>query len=236
MHMLSDLVRIKDYVIFKLGRKLGEYLISHESDPLTVVGHVTLRGIDDEGKTVPGTYRDGDNIITQTGREWMARLMSYSDYGTHVYWPEGKSVGSYDQPARADRIRYMGVGTGTQNAVPGVTALARPVEYQVGMFLAEVNVPPTYGFTSSTSVGTSVRYAYTFQKNEISLPDTVQISEIGLFTDGSPLASYAPGTRSRLFGVDGVTASAQPPMFYKAFEAFPKTKKFAVAAIWEVRF
>lgn len=225
MHSLADLVRMKDEVIFRLGRKLGDYLIANKDRHVEVVGHLTVRGIDDRGNTVPGTFRDGDNVCTNTGREWLARLMSYASYNP-------------DTAQRSDRIKYFGLGTGTGPEVPGVTKVITPIPWNPNydQFLATVNAPATYPLTSSSSSSTAVRYTRVYEKTDISVNGhgfpKPEITEFAMFTDGSPFSSYAPGTR--LTNMD--YAADQPPMFYKCFEALKKTQRFALEATWEVRF
>lgn len=224
MKSVSDLVRIKDRIVFSLGRKLGEYLIANEHHIVPVSGYLTIFGEDERGRAIPGTRREGQNVVTQTGREWLARLMSYRAYTPAL---------SSDTPERNDRIRYIGLGSGAFDEVPGVSALQSPLAFNIdGNFLAELTAPATYGLASSTSEGTSVRYSRTFTKDQISVNASQEISEAGLFTDGSPESSYAPRTRNVSLEASG----DQPPMFYKSFEPFTKTQKFAVTTRWDVRF
>ncbi len=46
-------------------------------DPVTIVGRLSIV-CRERGKIVPGTRRFGENIWTFTGREYLARLMSYA--------------------------------------------------------------------------------------------------------------------------------------------------------------
>lgn len=225
MHSLADLVRIKDRVIFDLGRKLGRYLISNWDKLVEVRGFVQLYGVDDMHRIVPGTRREGYNVCTSTGREWYARMSGYASYG---------ATADLDTVFRNDRIRYIGFGNGTQEEKAEVERVASPLAWDGDgdLFLAEVNAPPAFPLASSTSSGSAVQFSRTFSKTEISVSGTQQVSEIGLFTDGDPESDYAPRTRDTSIAA----ASDQPPMFYKAFEAFPKTQKFALAALWDVRF
>lgn len=167
----------------------------------------------------------GQNIWTLTGREYLARLMSYAAYG----------IGALaDQPARNDRIRYIGMGVGTQPEVATVTKLNVPTPYDTTgtVFLAEIAIP-TYPFqTSSTAFGTSVRYFREFVEGELSVTGPILLSEAGLFTDGSPGASFAPKTRSTAFS----TAAGQAPAAYKSFEPLRKTQNFVLQVAWEIRF
>ena len=95
-------------------RKIEEQLIADSLDREEIHAHGFLSMVCRErGKIVPGTRRLGHNIWTLTGREHLAQLMSYSSYGP-------PSVA-----ARADRIRYIGFGIGSQPEVASVSNLHR---------------------------------------------------------------------------------------------------------------
>lgn len=175
----------------------------------------------ERGKIVPGTRREGKNVITLTGREYYARCSSYSSYS-----PLTK--------ARQDAIRYIGFGIGSTPAVSTVSRLVSPIAYDTtgaGVFLAELDIP-SYPFASSGSFGTVVRYSREFSETELSTSSTVLLTEAGLFTDGSPSSSFTPGTRNRFIA----QANLQAPNAYKSFEAFPKTQNFVLQTIWQIRF
>ena len=222
MHSLADLVRLKDRAVFFLGKKLGEYLITNWDQQVAATGYVKLCGLDDMHRVVRGTRREGHNVCTTVGREWLSRLMTYQ---TQAVLP------SQDVAERDDRIRYIGVGAGVQDEVPGVTGLVTPLKYRDNDFLAEVS-SHDFPLTSSVSSSTAVRYSLLAEKTDISILGTQAVSELGLFTCGSPGSDYAPRTRS----ISHDDASDQPPMFYKSFEAFNKTQKFSMAVSWDVRF
>lgn len=175
----------------------------------------------ERGKIVPGSRRQGKNIVTLAGREFYARVGSYSSYS-----PLTK--------ARRDGIRYIGFGIGTTPEVTSVTKLVSPLAYDAssgGLFLAELAIP-TYPFQTSGSFGTAVRYTREFAENELSTTTTVNLTEAGLFTDGSPSDSFAPGTRDRTIS----QAAFQAPNTYKSFEVLKKTQNFILQIAWEIRF
>lgn len=178
----------------------------------------------ERGKIVPGSHRKGKNIWTLTGREFLARLMSYSAYAP-------------DAAARNDRIRYLGFGTGTTPEVSSVSKLVSPISYTTsggGLFLAELAIP-TYPFQSSGSYGTSVRYTREFSETELSTVGSVLLTEAGIFTDGSSTSSpvpFTPGTRNLTLA----QAQFQAPMGYKTFESFRKTQNMILSCFYEVRF
>jgi len=178
----------------------------------------------ERGKIVPGSRREGKNIWTLAGREFLARLMSYSAYAP-------------DEAARNDRIRYLGFGTGTTPEVSSVSKLVSPISYTTssgGLFLAELAIP-TYPFQSAGSYGTAVRYTREFSETELSTVGSVLLTEAGIFTDGSPTSApdpFEPGTRDLTLA----QAQFQAPMGYKTFEAFRKTQNMIISCFYEVRF
>lgn len=180
----------------------------------------------ERGKLVFGTRREGKNIWTLTGREFLSQLMSYSFYGSSAH---GSGSPNPDLPARDDRIRYFGFGTGTQPEVDSVSALVSPIAFDGGGdFLAQVSVP-TYPLAPTL---TTVEYSRTYSELELSFGGTVNLTEAGLFTDGSPTASYAPRTRD----VTLANAAAQAPDAYKSFEPLRKTQNFVLEVSWQIRF
>lgn len=180
----------------------------------------------ERGKLVHGTRREGKNIWTLTGREYLAQLMSYSAYGSSAHGGGGTNQ---DVPARDDRIRYFGFGTGTQPEVSSVTALVTPIAVDGGStFLAQVSIP-SYPLSPSRS---TVQYSRTYAELELSATGTVNLTEAGLFTDGSPTSSYAPRTRD----ITLANAAAQAPNAYKSFEPLRKTQNFVLDVAWQIRF
>jgi hypothetical protein len=169
----------------------------------------------ERGKIVPGGIREGNNIWTNTGREFIAMLMSLS-------------VGS--TKFRTDNLAYIGVGIGSQTEDPGVLQLITPAAYSSGQFLASLDVPPTFPLSPSR---TTVKYHRTFLENELTLTvaSRVDVTELGLFTDGVA-ATYVPGTRDRTLA----NATLQAPVAYKAFEALGKTDSMQLDISWEIRF
>jgi hypothetical protein len=178
----------------------------------------------ERGKIVPGTRREGKNIVTLAGREFYARVGSYSSYS-----PLTK--------ARTDGVRYIGFGTGTTPEVTTISQLVTPIAYtntSGGQFLAELAVP-TYPLQTSGSFGTTARYTREFAETELSITGDVDLTEAGLYTDGSPLSTptaFTPGTRDLTLA----QATSQVPNAYRTFEAVRKTQKFVLQIAWEMRF
>lgn len=222
--MFKDIVRVADQGIARLLNK-GKTALSRawfsETDERSVVEvKGWVRAVCRErGKIVPGTLREGHNIWTNTGREYLALLMSIETGPT--------------TPFRNDRMAYIGVGTGATVEDVGVLNLVTPIEYVAGQFLAALDIPPTFPLTPSR---TTVRYHRIFAETELTMTvgSQVNISELGLFTNGSPSAvpAYSPGTRAT--GI--ATAGAQAPSAYKTFEPIGKTDALELEVSWEIRF
>jgi len=173
----------------------------------------------ERGKIVPGTLRSEHNVWTNTGREYLALLMSM------------QSIEGVPTPYRSDRVSYVGAGSGTQLEDPGVVALAVPLEASPGIFLSALNIPD---FPLSPA-RTTVRYWKTFSETELTFSelDTVSVSELGLFTNGNPLGvpeNTIP--RPLTFNI----ASTQAPIAYKAFEPVDKSGAMQLEVAWEIRF
>jgi hypothetical protein len=176
-----------------------------------VEGRVVITAYE-RGKKVPKYCRDSKNIWTVHGRIMDAGLKSYASYIPLT-------------PVRNDRIKYIGVGAGTQPPVNTVQKLVTPLPYNVANeFLATLDLP-----TFSVD-GTIVTYTRTFGANEISILTTTNISECGLFSDGAP-PLYTPGTRVTSLAA----ASAQSPMAYNTFEPLGKTTDIDLVFRWELR-
>ena len=166
-------------------------------DNTEVKGYIKIVGYE-RGKKV--FTREGSNIWTLEGRKYSAMLKTYQSYAPLT-------------PTRQDRIKYIGVGSGTQPEVSTVSKLVTPVAFNVATdYLATLDLP------IFNVDGTEVTFSRSFATNEISVVGTVSISEIGIFTDGVA-PTYAPGTRP----ISLAAANSQVPMGYKSFEPFSKT-------------
>lgn len=221
---MKDEVTVRDYLeISGGGHKITKGDPEEAKERVYIEGFFSMYARE-RGKIVPGSRREGKNIWTLTGREFLARLMSYSAYAP-------------DEPARNDRIRYIGFGIGTTPEVSSVTKLVSPIAYTTsggGLYLAELAIP-TYPFQTGGSFGTAVRYTREFSETELSTGGSVLLTEVGLFTDGSPTAApdpFEPGTRDLTLA----QAQFQAPAGYKSFEAFRKTQNMIISSLYEVRF
>lgn len=180
--------------------------------------------------------REGHNIWLNTGREYLAELISYLSF-------------SPDTTERDDRVKYMGFGIGgtrqlaltAANTAPVVTAypgtnlqtdtdptviqIERPVRVsgstltypgQAGdAWIGQVQAPPVH------PVATQTTFRRVFTQTEISYSSLVSIplSEVALFT-----------------------AAADPENFkniaiaYDTFDTLSKTGAFDLEVVWTIKF
>lgn len=216
--MFHDFVRIRDAGIIRLRNRSGAIVAGREWEPeksvIEMKNWVTLV-LRERGKLVPGGRREGSNVWTNTGREYLAQLMSLRVAPTTTF--------------RTDSVAYLGVGTGANIEEPGVITLNTPKAYDIGLFLAELDQPT---FPLSPTL-TTVRFHRTYAENEITIDTTEEmVSEVGLFTNGSPTSNYAPTTRDRTIQ----NASLQAPVAYKAVEPLGKRNSMQLEVYWEIRF
>jgi hypothetical protein len=216
--MPNDLVHVSDAGRISLSKKAA-YFWGDEKSVVEVKGWVTCL-LRERGKIVPGSRRSGHNVWTDTGREFLALLMSYKSTTSTTY--------------RNDRIAYIGVGTGAQTEDSDVVGLISPIAYNgSGDFLAPIDHSLTT-FPTLPIRRTSVRYTRAYAEDELSTisTPTVLINEFGLFTDG----------HQNTFAVDGrdkslANATAQSPVAYKAMlEPVQKTSGIELEIDWEIRF
>lgn len=177
----------------------------------------------DRGKKVPGTQRDGHNVFTTTGRDWLAHLAAWETIG-----------GGGDVPFTNRRVRWMGVGDGTQAEVEGVTSLNSPVEVTTGIYLAAIQ-------TTDFPTTTSVRFFKEFSTTEISITGSpiVPVTEAGLFVDIFPVSTGGGVDDSAIGGGDTTlnpVASLNAPVAYKSFEQINKTVDFSLVIEWTFTF
>ena len=173
------------------------------------------------GKIVPGSQREGHNVFTVTGRNFLSKLVAW------------QSLGANDVPYTQRRIRWIGVGSGTQLEVATVTALNQPALITSTQYLV---TPQAIEFPTSSSV----RFIREFALGEITVSNApVKVSEIGLFADVNPVSdgyedvAYDPGI------VDSVLSpyiGTNSPVAYKTFEGLTKTVDFTLEIRWDFRF
>lgn len=216
--MFHDFVRVRDAGIIHLRNRDGALVAGREWESeksvVEMKNWVTMV-LRERGKLVPGGRREGFNVWTNTGREYLAQLMSLRVAPSTAF--------------RSDLVTYIGVGTGTNIEEPGVTQLAIPKAFDIGLFLAPLDTPT---FPRSPLL-TTVRFHRTYAENEVTIDTTEEmVSEVGLFTNGSPTSSYAPNTRDLTIE----NASLQAPVAYKAVEPLGKRNSMQLEVYWEIRF
>lgn len=195
---MFDIVKVTDSL--DLSLKGGQEVRRSYSDRgIEIKGSFIIEAFE-RGKKIRSKCREEHNIWLLEGRAYDAMVKSYASYAP-------------DTPVRNDRIRYVGVGSGTQPEVSTISRLVTPVAWDVGgHFLAPLDIPT---FSPDFTI---VTYTRTFQTTDISIAGTITISEIGLFTDGVA-PSYTPGSRDTTL----VNATSQRPLCYRTFEPLPKT-------------
>jgi hypothetical protein len=177
----------------------------------------------ERGKIVPKSRRDGHNVITVTGRNMFSKVIAWS------------ALGVTDTPFTQRRVRWIGVGAGSQLEVTTVSQLAQAVLAVASPadYLVPINAPPSF------PTSTSVEFAYEFGTTEVSTGGVpVLVSEVGLFADVNPAS--AGGSEDVAGGGVPTTLNpavpTNPPISYKAFEGLTKTKDFTLEVRWTFRF
>jgi hypothetical protein len=175
----------------------------------------------ERGKLVPGSKREGHNVFTITGRNILSKLIAW------------QTVGSTDVPFTHRRVRWMGVGIGSQLEVTNVIALNSAVLVSGTDYLAEVQ-------SAEFPTSTSVRIIKVFGPTEITFGSApVAVTEAGLFADVNPWDmggtedSQASGGFNTTLRPD---IPSNPPITYKTFEPLNKTSDFSLEIQWDFRF
>ena len=115
----------------------------------------------ERGKIVPGSLREGHNIFTNAGRNWLSRLITW------------QSIGDVDASYSDDRIFGISVGSLAHPEARGVESL-KSLQSQVK---AVSSFPFSFG----------VRFSAEFLEWEIQ-PTLIQ--EAGLYTTNGVLVAY----------------------------------------------
>lgn len=193
------------------------------SEDIDVKVNVWMR-MTERGKYAPGTLREGHNVFTTTGRDWLAHLAAW------------QVVGTPDVAYTQRRVRWAAVGTGTQNELVSVTALNAPTIVTTGIYLAAIQ--------DAEFIDTAaVRFIKEFSEFEISVPseglDIVPLTEAGLFVDIYPVSTGGGVDDAAAGGYDTTLNPANAnnaPVAYKTFDVVNKTVDFKLEIHWDFRF
>jgi len=184
-------------------------------DECVVSGYVRAWLSDDDGKVVPGSWREGHNVFTLTGREYLTQQISWAAWtGARGTSTPGGPLGAAGVPN--PRVLYIGCGDNAGLEVATVTKLGNAVPFvaaPANTYLKAVTVPPTY-----PSAGV-VRYSVSFLPAEISLGAPQDYNEFGLYLDSAT-----------------ITAVDNAPIAYKVIDTLSKTTAYTLNVEWEVRF
>jgi len=170
---------------------------------------------DAEGRSVPGSYRSGHNVFTNTGRDWVAKALAFATIGT--FSPEVDDV-PYDDGL--PRFRWIGLGDGSQLERRGITRLVSPVE---------ITAAPTYIKTLGTltqPVPSSLKYTNVFDGTDFThLGPSVTVSEAAVYVDrdGGSGPSLSDGDDDNV------------PVAYKTFDPLTKLAAQTLTIVWEFR-
>lgn len=172
---------------------------------------------DERGKVVPGSYREGHNVFTMRGREWLSKLVVWQSLGSFP------SAG-LDVPVTNERFRWIGVGTSSQLEQVEVNKLVSPLTITTGpdayiKVVGALSRPTTF----------SVKFTTTFMGTEFAHHGAqVVLSEAGLFVDVDPPG--APGPSLSTGSPNNV------PVAYKTFDPLTKQTSQTLTIGWEFRF
>lgn len=177
------------------------------------------------GKVVQGSRREGHNVFTSHGRAWLAKLMGWA------------TIASTDVPYTNRRVRWIGVGSGSQLESSNVANLAIPLLATTTNYLLALD---SVEFPTSSTV----RFIKEFRLSDITTTGApVRVSEMALFTDVSPAVAgvgndgledvpYEAGVVDTILNP---SIGVNPPVAYKAFEALTKTVDFTLEVRWDFR-
>jgi hypothetical protein len=178
----------------------------------------------ERGKIVPGSLREGHNVFTTVGSDWLSKLVAW------------QTIDTPDIPFTQRRVRWVGVGTGTQAETVNVTVLNAPALVTPTFYLGAVQAA-TFPATGK------VKFFKEFLGNEISMPAqglaVVPLTEATLYADVFPV-SAAGGTLDAATGSYDTQMNPEigtnPCIAYKTFQVLNKTVDFNVEVRWEFSF
>jgi len=129
--------------------------------------------LEKDGKVVAGSERRGHNVITDYGRTWMAHLLTW------------RTIGATDAPYTDARLRWLGVGSGTQPEIPSIINLKNSLPYNAtGSRWANL-AGSAAGFPEFRTA-TSVIQRAVFTSGQLSFAGDVIVTEAALVVDVNP--------------------------------------------------
>jgi len=139
---------------------------------------------DEHGQIMPGSIRQGHNVVTNYGRLWLSRLLSW------------KLLGGTDHPWTNLRVRWMMVGNGSLPETPAVSTLSNALLVDgFTTYFKEVVSPTEF------PIVTGVRYRAVYGVGDLSVLGAVEVSEAGLVLGELPIN---PGSSASIVGSSGV--------------------------------
>lgn len=175
----------------------------------------------ERGKKVAGSFREGHNVFTTTGRNWLSRLVAWS------------AIGGTDVPFTERRVRWIGVGSGSQLESANVTSLLQPLLISPTNYLRPIN---SVEFPSSTSV----EFITELGAEEVNISGLlVNVTEAALYADVLPVNAGTEDAAANPGVVDSTLdpgVGTNPPISYIAFEGIPKNSDLVLRIEWEYRF
>jgi hypothetical protein len=168
------------------------------------------------GLVVPGSHRNGHNVFTESGREWLKQVIVWASIGSNL-------IGD-DVPQDERRLRWIGVGSGTLLELTSVGALMSPLSITVSptMYLRVLG-------TRAHAIDSAVSYTTSFLGSGVDFDhhgSSVTISEAGIFVDVD--SGSGPGLDP--------SVSVNAPVAYKSFAPLTKLAAQTLTISWEFRF
>jgi hypothetical protein len=161
----------------------------------------------ERGKIVPGSLREGHNIVTEAGLQALAHLLTWSTIAPDVALTD-------------HRLRWISVGQGTQPEIEAVVALNDPLEVTAGVYLVPIDHASTV-----FSATTTLKIVKEFATTDLSFGGPVTIAEAGLFVDSAPGLALS------------ASSPLNTPFAYKTYdEGLVKTAAFTLEIEWNFAF
>lgn len=213
------------------------------ADSLHVGANVRLRLIDRNG--VVQYEHQGHNVLTDTGRNWVTRLLVSSTFpgsgaaDRNMTSNNGQSgnTDTYSPVGKTYRVRYVGVGVGGtlqtisppgpggQTEHAGVTGLERQVLVTATDYLRQVEP------SDDTNDPLQFPDDYTVRIRALFDYDDISFAAQPTYGTNVPLTEFALYTSQAALTVAGGSGL----VCYHQVSPFSKTPDFALELVWELR-